>query len=380
MKIILITIRNIILSLTQKHNMHLLKPRIQKNATLFILLIFTTLLQAQPHTAFVDSIRKVYHIPEIAYARVSSNNIFEIKALGNTKINSAHPASLTDKFRIGSNTKSVTAFIAALLVKEGKLKWDTRFYDLFPELMATSDPMHHSLTLIDLLSMRTHLYSYTYYYDKPEQKDFSGDESQQRYQFLSWCLKQPAVSDTGSIHFSNLGYVAAALMMEKVSGKSYKQLVLELGKKLDIDFQFGQPNSTDSLQPWGHNKDLVPEPPGDSYKLNWLLAAGNINVSLPDYVKFIQLQLKGLKGESTLLSAQEFHFLHYGLPRVSLGWFWEKDDEGNIWSTHTGNPGTFLTQVTLCKDKNIATLVFMNAQTPDSENAIEILTAELTKD
>lgn len=340
---------------------------------------FASTLQAQSHAAFADSIRNANHIPELAYARISSTSIYEMNALGTIKINSTHPASITDKFRIGSNTKCITSFIAALLVKEGKLKWDTKFFDLFPELKENSDPAHLQLTLINLLSMRTRLYSYTYTYEKPEQKDFSGDEAQQRYQFLSWCLKQPAIIDTGGTHFSNLGYVAAELMLEKVSGKSYKQLVTELGKKLDIDFHFGQPNTLDSLQPWGHNKNLVPEPPGDSYKLNWLLAAGNINVSLPDYVKFIQLQLQGLKGESKLLTKDEFAFLHYGRTKIAAAWFWEMDERGNHWSSHFGNPGTFLTQIKICQEKDLATLVFMNVQTPEAENAIELLTNELIK-
>lgn len=345
-----------------------------------VFLHFFVALRAQPHFAFADSLRKTYHLPELSYAVISSNTIFEMQALGTKKINTTYAAALTDKFRIGSNTKSVTAFIAALLVKEGKINWNTPFFDLFPELRKESDPAHAHLTLLDLLSMRTRLYSYTYTYPQPEQTDFKGDETQQRYEFTAWFLKQPALTDTASIHFSNLGYVAAALMMEKVSGKSYKQLVKELGKKLDIDFNFGQPNSADSLQTWGHNKDLAPEPPGDSFKLNWLLAAGNINVSLPDYVKFIQLQLKGLKGESDLLSAKEFNFLHYGLPGFALGWFWETDGQKQVWSHHTGNPGTFLSRVTLCPEKNRATLVFMNAQTAGADTVIDLLTDKLQKE
>ena len=344
-----------------------------------ILLVVPFLLPAQSHVAFADSVRKAYHVPELSYALVSSTKVIEVQALGVTKINTTRRASLHDKFRIGSNTKSVTAFIAALLVKEKKISWNTRFFDLFPELKKGSDPAHEQLTLLDLLSMRTRLYSYTYTYPQPEQKDFHGDETQQRYEFTAWFLKQPALTDTASIHFSNLGYVAAGLMLEKVSGKPYKQLVRELGKKLDIDFNFGQPNSLDSLQPWGHNKYLVPEPPDDNYKLNWLLAAGNIQVSLPDYIKFIQLQLQGLKGQSSLLTADEFYFLHYGLPDFSVGWFWATDKQGHAWSNHRGNPGTFLTQVTLCKDKDLAILVFMNAQTPESETAIDMLTEALQK-
>lgn len=344
-----------------------------------ILLLFSNSTRSQPHTGFADSLRKFYHLPELSYAVFSSDHIYELQALGVKRANTLYSASLNDKFRIGSNTKSVTAFIAALLVKEGKIAWNTRFFDLFPELKKGSDPAHEKLTLLQLLSMRTQLYPYTYTYDQPQQADFTGDETQQRYQFTAWFLKQPALKDSASMHFSNLGYVAAGLMLEKVSGKSYKQLVMELGRKLQINFGFGQPNTVDSLQPWGHNKDLIPEPPGDSYKLNWLLAAGNIQVSLPDYIKFIQLQLKGLNGGSDLLTAEEFHFLHTGLPEFAVGWFWNTDEQGATWSTHTGNPGTFYTHASLCEKKNLAVLIFINAQTEGSQLVCEQLWTELVK-
>jgi CubicO group peptidase (beta-lactamase class C family) len=340
--------------------------------SLFLFLIFSSMLQSQSSKNCADSIRTVYHIPELAYAVVSSDKVYEEQALGVKRINTTTPAALTDRFRIGSNTKAITGFIAALLVKDGKIKWDTKFFDLFPELKATSDPAHYNLTLLNLLSFRALLYKYTYTYEKPEQKDFTGDESQQRYQFTRWFLKQPAIKNTGKMHFSNLGFIAAGLMLEKVSGKSYKQLVEELGKKLGIDFRFGQPNSLDSLQTWGHNKALIPEPPGDNYKLNWLLPAGNINVNLPDYVKFIQLQLKGLKGESNLLTASEFNFLHTGLPEFALGWFPGKDKNNHVLSMNTGDPGSFLTRVIVCRETNKAYIIFFNAQTDEGYTALDV--------
>jgi CubicO group peptidase (beta-lactamase class C family) len=339
--------------------------------------IFHGALQSQPNSHFADSIRTTFHIPELAYAVVSSDKIHEMQALGYKQINTKIPASLTDRFRIGSNTKTITGFIAALLVKEGKIRWDTKFFDLFPELKAASDPAHYQMNLLELLSFRTRLYSYTYSYDKPEQKDFTGDETQQRYQFATWFLKQPAVPDTSIIHFSNLSYVAASLMLEKVSGKTYKQLVKELGKKLNIDFNFGQPNSLDSRQPWGHNKDLIPEPPGDNYKLNWLLPAGNINVNLPDYVKFIQLQLKGLKGESDLLTATEFDYLYSALPEFAISWFQEKDKHDRLVYAHTGNPGSFLSRVIICKETNKAYILLFNAQTDEGYTALDVLADHL---
>jgi hypothetical protein len=129
----------------------------------------------------------------------------------------------------------------------------------------------------------------------------------------------------------------------------------------------------DSLQPWGHNTDLEPEAPSDNFKLNWLLAAGNINVSLPDYCKFIQLQLAGLKGKSSLLSKEEFDFLHFGRETFSVGWFSEKDERDGIYSYNIGNPGTFLTKVFVFKEKDRAYILFANIQSDNTDKGLNIL-------
>lgn len=326
-----------------------------------------------------DSIRKAYHIPELGYAVVSSSNILDMQIIGVKKINTSLLAEHNDKFRIGSNTKAITGFIAAQLVKQKRISWDTKFFDLFPELKAKSNRTYHHLTLLNLLTFRTKLFPYTYTYREPKKEQFTGSECLQRYQFTTWFFKQKPVSSKDSIHFSNLGYVAAGLMLEKVSGKSYKELVTDLGKQLGIEFGFGNPNSTDTLQPWGHDKNLSPEAPFDNYKLDWLLAAGNINTSLPDYLKFIQLQLQGLAGQSKVLTKEEFLFLHYGLPKFAVGWFWLKDENNQVYSYNTGNPGTFLSKTSVFKDKDVAYILFANSQTDDTEIGLNILYTELKK-
>jgi hypothetical protein len=168
-------------------------------------------------------------------------------------------------------------------------------------------------------------------------------------------------------------------MLEKTAGKSYKELVTDLGQQIGVNFGFGNPNEIDSLQTWGHDKDLIPETATNNYKLNWLLAAGNINVSLPDYVKFIQLQLKGLLGKSELLTKEEFVFLHYGLPKFALGWFWERDEKDQTYSYNIGNPGTFLTKVFVFKDIDRAIVLFANSQTIETDNGLDILYEELRR-
>ncbi len=232
---------------------------------------------------------------------------------------------------------------------------------------------------MDLLTFRTRLLKWTYTDTAPTAEEITGDESAQRHAFMAWCLRQPPVPKTSGPSFSNPAYVAAGLMLERATGRSYVELVADLGKELGIHFAFGAPNATDTQQPWGHGQDLEPEPPRENRKLNWLLAAGNIQLSLPDYAKFIQLQLTGAAGRAPLLSAEEFRFLHQGRERFAVGWFWEREPAGDLVVYNVGNPGTFLSKVYMLPAKDRAFIFLCNAQTSRAEQGLDELYREVKR-
>ncbi|MES2681403.1 MAG: serine hydrolase domain-containing protein [Bacteroidota bacterium] len=349
-------------------------------ATLTLLVLYSGFFKGQSLSDFADSVRQKYRIPELAFAVISEDKIVEQQVLGYKKINSDLKASVNDRFRLGSNTKLLTGYIAATLVKQNKIKWDTRFFDLFPELKPKSQAAYHDLTLLSLLSFRTKLIRWTYTADEPRPSSFNGGEEAQRLQFVKWVLAQKPIEAAGEVNFSNPAYVLAGLMLEKSSGQSYKHLVKDLGSELDIKFDFGPPNLYDSLQqPWGHDAELLPESPKENVKLSWLLPAGNINVSLPDFCKFIQLQLKGLAGKEKVLSKPEFVFLFEGLPGYSIGWFSATDGNNNPYAYHIGNPGTFLSKVYLYRDKGKAFILFSNCQSDAADRGLDVLYTELRK-
>lgn len=353
----------------------------KKTLTIFVLILNFCFSYSQKNSSFADSIRVKHHIPELAYAVVSSDSVLEIQTLGYQRINSKHKAKPDDKFRLGSITKTVTSYIATLLVKQGKIKWDTTFFDLYPELKEKSNPEFYNFTLQDFLTFRANINTWSYGNDIPTQKEIKGNNQQQRYEFISWFFQQKPVLEKQSIYWSNPSYVAAGLMLEKASGKSYENLVIELGKSLNIDFEFGQPNLKNKNQPWGHDENLKPEKPALNYKLNWLSSAGNINVSLPDYCKFIQMQLQGLSGKSKELSIEEFDYMHYGLPEFSFGWLSEIDESSHLkYSFHYGSPGTFLTKVYICKTVDKAFILFANVQSEEADKGLMELLNKLKKE
>ncbi|MBF4515136.1 beta-lactamase family protein [Flavobacterium sp. ANB] len=347
-----------------------------------VLSIFFNSSHAQNNSSFADSIRIKYNIPELAYAVVSSDSVLEINALGYQRINSKYKAKIDDRFRLGSITKTITAYLAAVLVKEGKIKWDTKFFDLYPELKAKSKPETYDFTLQDFITFRASINTWSYGNETPTQKEIKGNNQQQRYEFIAWFLQQNATipEKKKELYGSNPSYVAAGLMLEKATGKTYETLVNELGKSLNIDFDFGQPNLKNENEPWGHDEDLKPEAPALNYKLNWLSSAGNINVSLPDYCKFTQMQLQGLLGKSKLFTAEEFNYMHFGLPDFSFGWNSDVKNSSDLkYSFHNGNPGTFLTKVYLCPAINKAFILFANVQAEGADKGMILILEELEK-
>ena len=332
-------------------------------------------VSGQETTDFADSIRIKYKIPELAYSVISADTIFELQTLGIQRANTLFQATPNDKFHIGPNTKAITSFIAALLVEDGKITWNTKFLDLFPELKSKSRKEYQNITLQDLLTFRGKLPAYTYTFAKPTKKQITGDNAKQRFQLATYFISQePMKENPDGLTPSNADYILAGLMLEKASGKSYKELVTTFGKTQGINFGFDYPNLSDTLQPWGHDVNSNPLPPLDNYKLNWLLSAGNINVNLPDYIKFIQLQLKGLKGQTKILSSQTFDKLLFGLPIFSFGWFNKLDTVTNYHIAYNeGNAGAFITQVQIIKETGKAYIIFTNSATTKTNEGISIL-------
>ena len=118
-----------------------------KKLIILIVLGISTICFGQKSIEFADSIRTTFNIPEISYAVISGDSILEIATVGKHSLNLPDLASLEDRFHIGSNTKAMTAFIIAKYVEKGKLKWTTKFFDLFPEWKLKSKPEYFNITL-----------------------------------------------------------------------------------------------------------------------------------------------------------------------------------------------------------------------------------------
>lgn len=353
-----------------------------KKITTIIFLSITTISFGQKTTQFANSIRKAYNIPEISYAVIDSKSTMEIVALGRHSVDLQDTATLNDRFHIGSNTKAMTAFIIAKYVEKGKLKWTTKFFDLFPEWKAKSKPEYAGISLKDLLSHKAGIQPFQGEGD-PQIPDFKGANPEKRKQFGQFVLTLEPVKldEQNPFIYSNAGYTLATLMLEKVTGKSWEQLVEKVfNKDLKLNVKLSWPENQKRKDTWGHsteNDKLIPVPSTVDYHLDYTEPAGDINIKLIDYVKFIQLNLKGLEGQNNYLKSENYKFIHKGVENYSLGWFniYENDKELSV---HSGTGAfTYFSIVHIDRIKGKAYIVFTNSFNQDTQQGVRLLMRKL---
>ncbi len=351
---------------------------------LFILIILgvSTISFGQKTTQFADSLRNEYKIPEISYAVIDSKSTLEIVALGRHSVDLQDTATLNDRFHIGSNTKAMTAFIIAKYVEKGKLKWTTKFFDLFPEWKAKSNPEYAGISLKDLLSHKAGIQPFQGEGDA-QIPDFKGANPEKRKQFGQFVLTLEPVKldEQNPFIYSNAGYTLATLMLEKVTGKSWEQLVEKVfNKDLKLNVKLSWPENQKRKDTWGHsteNDKLIPVPSTVDYHLDYTEPAGDINIKLIDYVKFIQLNLKGLEGQNNYLKSENYKFIHKGVENYSLGWFniYENDKELSV---HSGTGAfTYFSIVHIDRIKGKAYIVFTNSFNQDTQQGVRLLMRKL---
>jgi len=341
-------------------------------------IFFSTISYGQKNIQYADSILKTYTIPEISYAVISCNSILEIASVGHHSVDLKDSATLNDRFHIGSNTKAMTAFIIAKYVESKKLSWDTKFFDLFPSWRENSNSAYAEITLQDLLSHRARIQPFR----GQAIPHFKGCKPEKRVEFGRYVLTlDPVKADSINNYFySNAGYTLATLMLECVSGKNWEQLVSKVfNEDLKIDAQLSWPENQKNKGTWGHltkNDTLVPVPSTTYYLLDYTEPAGDINITIAGYVKFVQLNLEGLKGKNNYLKSETYLFMHRGIADYSIGWF-NHCENGNDFSIHPGTLGTYYTLVAIDRKNYVGYIIFTNSFNKATVTGVGLLLKKL---
>lgn len=205
-------------------------------------------------------------------------------------------------FRLASFSKQFTAACIMLLVKDGKLRYDTHLTDIFPEFPAYGK----NITIRNLLNHTSGLPDYEdllmkQYPDTPEEK-----VPQIHDAGVLKLLEQQSAGNFppgAKWEYSNSGYVVLGLVVEKVSGQPFgdflhDRIFAPLRMNHTLAYQEGKnqvPNRA-----YGHTKEKDGWRETDQSPTSATLGDGGIYTSIDDLAKWD----RALR-EHTLLSAAE---------------------------------------------------------------------------
>lgn len=317
-----------------------------KKAAVFLALVVSTCLcsigqaQDQPKelaTKLAEICRK-HDVPAMSAALVNVKGLVQSQCFGVRKRETTDNVELTDRFPIGSNTKSMTATLAAVLVEAGHIEWETSIGEVWPK--ATDKDLHPDLrkvTLSQLLSHQGGLPSnISDLSNTAWLKHFQETLSPtlERQGMLKLALPQAPTQPQGTFAYSNLGYAIASAMLERRSGESFESLMKKhVFDPLDMQSaDFRSMASAKQLRPpflWGHQaatgSPIDPRIVGAENPTVYA-AAGTVHVSIEDYAKYARWHLAG-KPEPVLRSKEAFDHLHqpqvdHTIPGAKYGHGW----------------------------------------------------------
>jgi CubicO group peptidase (beta-lactamase class C family) len=333
----------------------------------------------------IEAIRVEAGLPALGGAIVTVDGLEGVWVTGTRRAGGEEKVAADDQWHLGSCTKSMTATLIALLVTRGDLAWDTPLAELWPEVASQVHVDYLDVTLADVLCHRAGLPA-----NPPELLAALGDDRslpEQRESLALAVLTSPPVHPPkGKLLYSNTGFMIAGHIAEVVTKKPWEELMRTLlFQPLGMTSAgFGPPGTPDKCdQPRGHGEDgsyLEPGPLADNPPV--IGPAGTVHASLADWAKYIQLHLKGARGDVKVgeitLTRETFARLHtpYDGAGMSYGYGWGIEnrpwaggDGTALW--HNGSNTMWYCLTWLGLGNGVAALATTNAASPKAHGAAD---------
>jgi len=250
----------------------------------------------------LQRVQEQSNVPAIAAAIVTSEGLEAFGVAGVRKRGTKSRAMPNDLWHLGSNTKAMTATLVAKLVEQGQLSWDTTIADVFSNSDFEIHPDFRGVTVLQLLSHRAGLPANLNLVDY-----LGADAERERRRAVEQELAKPPQTKPGNKYeYSNLGYIIVGAIVEKRTGKSWEENIVEQVfrplKMTSVGFGgTGTPGRLD--QPWSHAADGEPVPQNGPAIDNppVMGPAGRVHCSIQDWSKYVADVLRGMTGKTALL-------------------------------------------------------------------------------
>lgn len=320
---------------------------------------------------------------------VKDGQIVHVKGYGTTSIDSKTDVTAHTPFGIASNSKAFTSAALALLVDQGKIKWEDKVIDYIPEFKMYNDYVTNNFNIHDLLTHRSGLgLGAGDLMIFPEDSNFTIDDVLSAFQYF-----EPTTAFRTQFDYDNLLYLVAGELTARVTGKTWEAFVTEeILEPLEMtnayaSYNLAFKNRTVAVAHAFDGQSVNPIHPAktdmaanNGQKMNG--AAGGVWASAKDMCKWMLMHLNegkyGSNLDKTLFSEArqremwrmhtpinkqqdprspfKVHFSGYG-----LGWFLS-DFNGFFKVEHSGLIAGMSSEVTLIPELELGIVVLNNSE------------------
>ena len=336
--------------------------------------------------AYITKAVEQWKVPGLSVAIVRNDSVIYAKGFGVLKAGTKTPVDAKTLFEIGSSSKAFTATLVAMMVTDGKMRFDDRLTTYLPDFRLYDAVANEAVTVRDALTHRSGIARGELVWLGA---DISRDEVLHRLRFL-----KPESPFRSRYSYQNMMFLAAGQAAGRAAGSTWDDLIrtrifTPLGMTSSVPTSKGLTNPNTTV---GHGLDhdtvFIKMPfNGDN-----IAPAGAILSSAADMAQWLRFQLNdGQVNGKRLVAAQALrethspqmltspgagggrggqpdsvppvtHFSSYG-----MGWFVE-DYRGQLVWQHGGNTIGMTAAVGMMPEKKFGVVVLSNmgqAQLPE---------------
>jgi CubicO group peptidase (beta-lactamase class C family) len=308
---------------------------------LLLFILFQSGLFAQnqsDRSAQIDAIFSEFNKPDVPGASimvVKNSKIIFKKGYGLANLEEKIPAMEYTNYRLASVTKQFTAMCIMILYERGKISYEDRLTDIFPDFPNYGK----KITTRHLLNHTSGLVAYEDLIPEDQKEQLKDKDVLEMMKKIDSTYFEPG----SSYRYSNTGYALLAMIVEKFSGKSFAQFLKEnifepLGMTNSVTYEKGI--SEVKNRAYGYSLKENGFERTDQSLTSAVLGDGGIYTSIMDYYKWDQaLYTEKIVKYSTFKEALTSGILNNGKaidPGYGFGWRTDKTKNINHYE-HSGS-------------------------------------------
>ena len=185
---------------------------------------------------YIEKVMQAFQVPGLSVGIVKDGKIILAKGYGVKKLGDPSPVDANTLFSIASNSKAFTATAMAMLVDDGKLKWEDKVVKYLPWFKMSDEYVTTHLTLRDLFVHHSGLSAYANDVLLFPPSTFT------RKELLSKLKDVKLTHDFRTVYaYDNILYLAAGEVIAAVSGMTWEDFVkAKIFKKVGMNNSISQ--------------------------------------------------------------------------------------------------------------------------------------------